>query len=334
MKRFLMLMLFAAIAFSANKPGQSQIGGKTWFRMNLESCDGETEAMGFEVARGYFTFSHQFSSAISGKFNIDIYSSDKSTDASGAGLKIKAAYLEYSEILPDVKIQAGIIKNYFGTIYDWKYITIQKAPEDLNGVIASADAGVALTGYIPSGFGEYQLGIYNGEGYKKYLDNIDKNPAFVANVRFIPFTGLTLGGSVHYSQFEFATDTLGNTENRKDMKVAGVLRGAYGPVELWGEYLMREKDEAQGSGLMVMPVVTLGRRFQLLGRYDIWDPDTDTDDDGHSLMVLGINYFLTKNGKGTQLQFNWQRNTPEMADSEPTDNLCLQLRWEFKSNPF
>lgn len=327
-------MLVAVVAFSANEPGQSQIEGKTWFRMNLERYDSETEAMGFEVARGYFAFGHQFTSAISGKFNIDIYSSDKSADANGAGLKIKGAYLEYSGVFKDASLQVGVIKNYFGTIYDWSYLSIEKAPEDLNGVTASADAGVALAGFIPAGFGEYQIGIYNGEGYKKYLNNIDINPAFVANVRFIPITGITLAGSVHYSQFEVATDTLGGTENKSDMKITGVLRGAYGPVELWGEYLMRKKDETQSSGIMIMPVVSLGGRFQLLGRYDMWDPNTDTDDDGYSLMAFGVNYFLTKNDQSTQLQVNWQRTTPELADSEPTDNICVQLRWEFKSNPF
>jgi len=334
MKKLLILAVVATIALGAFEPGQSWIEGKTWFRMNMERYDGETEAMGFEVARGYFTFGHQFTPTISGKFNVDIYSSDKSSDANGAGLKIKAAYLEYSGILPDAKLQAGVIKNYFGTIYDWSYLTIEKAPEDLNGITTSADAGVALAGYIPSGFGEYQLGVYNGGGYKKYNGNIDVNPAFVANVRFIPISGVTLGGSMHFSQYEIATDTLGGTENKNDMKIAGVLRGAYGPAELWGEYLMRKQDETQSSCIMVMPVVTFANRFQILGRYDIWDPNADVDDDGYNLMVVGANYFLSKNTPSTQIQVNWERATPELADAEPTDNFSVQLRWEFKSNPF
>ena len=341
MRKLLLLALIACIAWAGAEPGQSQIQAKTWFRYSLEMSDGETEYSGFDVARGYFVWTHQFTDGIGSKFNIDIYSSDKSTDSKGAGLKIKAAYLEFKKLpFKDAKIQAGIVKNYFGTIYDWNYTTIQKALEDKEKVASSADAGIALAGYIPNGFGEYHLGLYNGEGYSKFGDNINKYPAFSGNVRFIPIPGLTLGGSAQFSQDEEITiDTLGTetTETWNIMKAAGILRFAKGPVDIWGEFLMMTEDETTSQGFMIMPTFMLGKNFQLVARYDSWDKNTDVDDDAHTRIIAGVNYFISKNAKGapeTQLQVNWERKIPEAEDSEPVDGFAVQLRWEFKSNVF
>ena len=121
------------------------------------------------------------------------------------------------------------------------------------------------------------------------------------------------------------------------MDIAGLLRFAYGPVDIWGEYLMVTMDETTGSGLMAMPTFILTDRIQLIARYDMWDPNGDVEDDGHSRMIAGANYFISKNAKGapeTQLQVNWERTTPEAEDLEPIDQFMIQLRWEFKSNPF
>ncbi len=332
----LLTVFLCTSIFSGLEPGQTQLAGKTWLRYGYETFDGETQYSGFEIARGYFVFSHQFTSRIGSKFNLDVYSSDKSTDAGGAGLKIKAAYLDYA-FNDEMKLYAGVIKNYFGTVYDWDYTTIEKALEDKEGVCASAGAGVAFTGYIPGGWGEYQAGVYNGEGYKKYLDNIDNDFTYFANIRFIPITGLMIGGSGRFTQFDDPADTTSAPDKLSRFDAVGMLKAAYGPVELWGEYLMVSADENTASGFMVMPTVMVLDKLQFVFRYDMWDPTDDVDDDGRTRMIAGANYFLTKNAKGkpeTRVQLNWSRTQPEVENAEPTDVFGLQLRWEFSSNPF
>ena len=336
-----LVLLAMSAVWAGLAPGGSQIQAKTWFRYAYETCDGETEYSGFDVARGYFVWTHQFTDRIGSKFNIDVYSSDKDTDTKGAGLKIKAAYLEFKNLpFKDAQIQAGVIKNYFGTVYDWNYTTIQKALEDKEKVGSSADAGIALAGYIPSGFGEYHIGLYNGEGYSKFGSNINKYPTLGGNVRFIPIPGLTLGGSAQFTNDEETTiDTLGveTTKSWSIMKAAGVGRFAMGPVDLWGEFLMQKVDETTSQGFMIMPTVMLGKNLQILARYDNWDKDTENDDDAHSRMIVGLNWFISKNKNGkpeTQIQVNWERKIPEAEGANPVDEFIFQLRWEFKSNAF
>jgi hypothetical protein len=81
----------------------------------------------------------------------------------------EVTYLDFSNMLPikDSKITVGLMKTYFGTIYDWTYITIDKDPSDKYKFVSSTDYGFGISGYLPNGFGTYALAAYNGEGYKK-----------------------------------------------------------------------------------------------------------------------------------------------------------------------
>jgi len=169
----------------------SLIGGETkvsmvlWNRYTAEVSGGEINESAFSLERGYFRVEPMFNDKIKGRFNIDLFSDDAALD--GAGLKLKYAYLDFSEVLPipESKISVGLIKHYFGTVYDWEYISIEKALEDKEGVASSTDYGFALYGYIPNGYGEYAISVLNGEGYKKIGDDLDKEPEIAANFSVI-----------------------------------------------------------------------------------------------------------------------------------------------------
>jgi hypothetical protein len=260
--------------------------------------------------------------------------------------------LSFANIYPDATIEAGIIKNYFGTNYDWNYTVIDKALEDREKVIGSSDVGAALTGYIPKGFGEYQFAIYNGEGYNKTVPrDLDRFPVFSGNARFIPIPGVTLVASARYGRYEWYSipDSLKGINDGKLMDLAGVGRITYKFVEVWVEYVstMRHKnpdDDATkntGEGFMIMPVLTINP-IQLMAKYDKWNPNVHSPNDAYTNMVAGANYIIAKDSKGTpavMLQVNWQRKTYEIEDGEsgyklPVDQLMVQLRYDFKSNPF
>ena len=339
MKRIIIacaLIAISGVSLLALEPGETQFSSKTWLRYGYQTTGGETEYSGFALARGYLVFKHQFTDRLSSKFNLDIYSSDKSSDGAGAGLKIKAAYLDYAAG-EGMDIYAGVIKNYFGTVYDWDYLTVEKALEDAEGICASADAGVALVGEIPGGLGQYAAGIYNGEGYKKYFSNIDRHFTYSANLRLTPLEGLMLGGSARFARAADPADTTADPETVSRLDMAAVLNANYGPIDIWAEYLAATLDETSASGFMVMPTVRVLDDFRLLFRYDMWDPDSDAKADGHSRIIAGANYVLTRKESGspeTRLQLNWNRHQPEADGADPTDGITLQLRFAFSSNPF
>ena len=308
---------------------ETKVSMTLWNRYTADLTDGELNESVFSLERGYFRIEPTFNDKIKGRFNVDFFSDEDALD--GAGLKLKYAYLDFSEVLPipESQISVGLIKHYFGTIYDWEYISIQKALEDKEGVAASTDYGIALFGYLPGGYGEYAISVLNGEGYKKTGDDLDKEPEIAANLRIIAIPGFTLGGSVLYE----------NDESER-LAYAGVAHFSKGLFELWGEYLVQDMNEITGSGFMIMPIIKLkgmtGIDIDLLGRLDMWDGNTDVDDDGHMNITAGLNWNLVRDEKGSPmvfLQLQGERTIFEDDAIADIDKLMAQLQWTF-SNVF
>lgn len=352
MKRSLLIALICSMIpvaslFAALNPKESTIEAYTWFRytgvLDLEKKEPKDivrENM-FGLERGYLRWNHCFTPEIESRVNVDIFSSDEFPD--GAGLKLKYGYVDFKGIVQDGKLTVGLQKPYFGVIYDWEYITIQKSLEDKEKVIASADYGVSLNGNIPKGYGEYAIEIINGEGYKNYGSRVNIYPALLANLRVIPLPGITLGGSVLYERSGFL-DTL-KTEYDQRLLYAGVGRIVIGPLDIWAEYLMADRGPigktTKSAGFMVMPILNLkkltGIDLDLIARLDRWDKDTEKSEDAHMRATGGLNWHIMRRAKGKMgvvLQVNWERTMYEEAGKNPKDAIMAQLRWEFASKPF
>lgn len=308
---------------------ETKISMKLWNRYTAEITDGEINESAFTLERGYFRVEPAFADKIKGRFNLDFFSDDEALD--GAGVKLKYAYLDFSEVLPipETKISAGLIKHYFGTVYDWEYISIQKALEDKEGIVTSADYGLALFGYLPAGYGEYVVSVLNGEGYKNTGSDLDKEPEILGNLRVTPFPGITLGGSVLYE---------GDDSDR--LAYAGIGHFSKGLFELWGEYLVSDINDVTGNGFMVMPILKMkeliGVDADMIGRLDFWDGNRDVEDNGHFRLIAGVNWNLLRNGKGVPqifLQFQGERTIFENNEINNIDQLMVQLQWNF-SNTF
>jgi hypothetical protein len=332
MKKFgclmcLVIQLLGLVAPVNLKAMETKISMTLWNRYTAEIVDGELNKSAFTLERGYFRIEPTFNDKVKGRFNIDVFSSDKFAD--GAGLKLKYAYLDFSNVLPipESSINAGLIKHYFGTIYDWEYITIQKALEDKEGVAASTDYGLALSGYIPGGYGEYEISVLNGEGYKKTGGSLDKIPEIAGNLRLIPLPGVTIGGSVLYEN---------NDSDR--LAYAGVAHLSRGPFEIWGEYLAQDKNDVTGNGFMAMPIIKLGGLtgvdVDLIGRFDMWDGNTDVDNDGHMAITGGLNWNIVRDEKNAPqvfLQIQGEKTIFEDDALSDVNQLTVQLQWIFSN---
>ncbi len=332
-KRFVFLLLSIITVISTVNAMETKLSMEIWNRYTLVMENSEIQKNYFSVERGYFRLEPVFNDKVKGRFNLDFFSSDKFAD--GVGIKLKYAYLDFSLPIEDAKISAGLIKNYFGTIYDWDYTSIQKNLDDMEKIVASTDYGIAFNGLIPAGFGEYSIHMMNGEGYKQTASGVDLNPSFGANLRIIPFTGITIGGSVYYSDATMFDTTAGS--DTLNLHYAGIGKLAFGPVSVLGEYAVKTVDDEQSSGYMVQPVIKLGKMIPLdmdiVGRYDSWDPDKNTANDSHSRITAGMNYNMQRDEKDMPnlfIQANFERTMYEDG-SDPIDNVMLQLRWIFSS---
>ncbi len=332
--KLLLVIFMLTIVATTMMAGDTKISMKLWNRYTAGYKDGEFTKSEFALKRGYLRLEPTFSDKIKGRFNVDFFSDDDALD--GAGIKLKYAYVDFKNYLPlpEHKISVGLIKNYFGTVYDWNYTTIEKALEDKEHVLASADYGIALYGYIPAGYGEYTISVTNGESYKRTGSDINVNPEYKGNVRVIVIPGVTLGGSILYENV--APDS--SSEAMDNLAYAGVGHFAFGPVELWAEYLTNDCEDLTSAGFMAMTIFSLnditGLDVDIIGRFDSWDLNTEIDDDAHSTAIAGLNWNIIRDAKNNPqvfIQFNWQRTMFENDAIDPVDTYMAQLRWSFSS---
>jgi hypothetical protein len=348
------------------KAEEIKLSGEMWNRWTMENgkaAGDSTDAVlrsNFSLERGYIGIEPKFSEKVKGRFTVDIFSTDLIKD--GAGLKLKYAYLDFANMLPipDLTATIGLQKVYFGTIYDWNYSLIGKDPSDEYKLANSADYGLSLNGYIPGGWGEYALGIYNGEGYKNYGANLKDNidPAFLANLRVTPVGGITIGGSVMTNgserKFKLA-DASANSSYNTQMLFAGVFRAAYGPIDIWTQYLGKQvrysdaysNKDYDANAISIFPTLKLkniiGRDIEILGRWDRWD-ETDNPSAKNLLTAVtaGVNYNFMHDeaaNPAMQIQLNYTGKSYSEADSAPayanglkdTNTLMLQFKWRFSN---
>lgn len=367
-KHALLLMLLIAVLSMSLVAQEIKISGEMWNRWTMDSGTTAADTMNTSIRsntlsleRGYFGLEAKFTETVKGRFTVDMFSTDALKD--GAGLKLKYAYVDFANVLPipDSKITVGLQKVYFGSIYDWDYTIIGKAPTDEYKIANSADYGISLNGYLPSGLGDYALGIYNGEGYKNWGQNLKNNTelAYLANVRLTPIPGLSLGGSFMTNSSEreeSITTGAANAAYNRQMLADGLARIAFGPLDLWAEYISKSVEypnvaagtaDYSANGLMVMPIVSLknylGKDIQILGRWDRWDEtDNSANRNLSETVTAGINYNFMHNESAVpamQLQMNYSNRTYDADESAASyanglkdyAQLMLQLKWRFSN---
>ncbi|MDD5491628.1 MAG: porin [bacterium] len=349
MRKVLKLVLLVVLLTSLSQmvfaaAGDWTFSGTNWLRTRvinkdlqgpLKDTDKTTDA-GFSVDRGYVRYAYQFTDTIKGQWTADFFSAKTGDFKDGAGIKLKESYIDLPFYLPESKVTIGLQKNYIGLIYDYDYRLIEKEFIDKNGIDASADNGIILNGYFPMGYGSYEVGVYNGEGYKKELSpDMNTEPALVADARFIPVPGITVGAS-YKSELQGAVGSTGNTAYNKNQLAIGMLRTACGPFDMWAEYIDQKINnystttntytDVKKKGFSIMPSYQVNPEWTVLARYDSWDPNTDKANDKVNTTILGVNYTVTK---GVLLQLNYQQDKPEDSAVATTTQYLAQIAWSF-----
>jgi hypothetical protein len=375
-----LLALLVAVSPCLSMPdiGKTEVGGNFWFRYHLDRMDESTQRSAFTVERGYIGLGHRWTPQVGGQMTLNVFSSPDASGMTGWNVELRDAYVDLGYFIPNGKIRAGLQKNYFGTVHDWKYMTVRRSLADAVGVVRERDYGIAFLGTFSEGMGEWSIGIMNGEGFSSGMTPAyaDKQPAIMANVRFTPIVETMVGFSVlrdkrYVYDWDYFTYDVGSRigyEDRTAMSV--VAKWGSGPMSVLGEYLYHDypipdredpslPTNVKGSGFSIVPKMRLTEKMEIVGRYDTWDPDKDSDcpiwEGGsvgaltsgapvpepwwlpsdydskyyfvkHNVYVVGFNYNITERMEGDPgvlLQVNWQRMDPQedIAILEPDDQV-------------
>jgi hypothetical protein len=302
-----------------------------WNRWTYQMIDGEDDATKnqLSVSRGYMGVKHQFNELICGTFLFDFFSSGNEYDANGAGLKLRLANVNFKNYLAkDLDFTFGLMKTYFGGLYEWGYPTIDLSPYDRYGFLSSTDYGVGSHWMLPNKMLEVHLAAYNGEGYTQAGSDLDTKMAYLANLRLNPMPGLALGGSIYLKPSEgMYVDGMGEMVeyDMTPSTMAGFLRfnmmpwldfcahyvGYSSTYKGWDELNNEEMETDYACNVIsFIPVIKIGALtdFDLdaVFRYDMYDDDADLDNDdpysgAYDFIVAGINYYIVRSEQNQPL---------------------------------
>jgi len=296
----------------------------------------------FAMSRAYLGFKAAFNDQWSARITADITRIDEveGVDADGNVITADGLYnyylkYAYGNFAPYEffairfgQCQTAWIDMYSGV---WGYRYVAKTPSDLWKLDTSSDLGVAIHGDFPGGYGNYYAMLRNGEGYKH--PEVNKGKAFQVRLALTPLQmndytrGLMIAGAYMMDNDNPSDPDIDTT--LVDLMIAynAMFGGGWG-INLGGAYFMRtvatDVDGADdinstvinGFGTLYMPY-----HLALFGRYDMFDPDTENDEDTHgyqdeqSLLIVGISFDPIKNIK-LALDYQTTMYTAEVMDDE------------------
>lgn len=277
----------------------------------------------FEITRAYLTFNANLSEKISASLTTDLR-----TDSDGyRGIYAKFAYVEIKDLYPHSKLRFGLQSPPWNISDDdlWRYRMVEQGFYSYWGTFSTADFGVGLLGDVFDGKFKYHLAILNGEGYnhletnrfKQYVGRLTLDLGSPDKFRFYPSVGYS---SNHQDVNDLKDDVLmaGAGIDLSRFHVAGeYFQGVYGMQK--GEYplvrgvwpggaidaivasdsagILTKDTDVNWMGWAIYADVKVADKFNIFGRYDLYDPNTKPryDKDGELFWTAGIAYHPISN---------------------------------------
>jgi hypothetical protein len=97
-------------------------------------------------------------------------------------------------------------------------------------------------------------------------------------------------------------------------------------VTIWGEYVTTDDGESNGAGLSATVVGKVKDMANLVVRYDRWDPDTETEEDAHTVVRTGVTHdFMKKISAGVMYEITTMETFPD----EPFKGVFVRMQAGF-----
>ncbi len=283
------LLLFALVGGLAAQNGK--ISGKTYFDYTFNMSKNAESANSFEIHRVYFGYEKQLTDNLKFKFTTDVgrmKADDRLT-----------AYLKYTYV--DWKTGYGHMlfglqsMNIFNIQeHNWGYRFIEKSPMDYYKWSSSADLGFGYKNTFSEKFHLWAM-VTNGPGYKhKETDKYKKVSVALSygEQKLTKNDGFNVGLVASMEPYEMAKDT---TENKNLIGVFGAY--AKSALRVGAEFdLFKDSGKDQTKQILsVFAVYKLKKDLELVGRVDMYDPNTDVDKDGETYVIAGLSWTPEKN---------------------------------------
>ena len=313
MKKILLLSLFVITIY-----GQGQFSGVTYFDYTYDLTEDAVNDAGFGLKRVYFTYQQELSDNISYKFQTDI-----DYKSSPFNVYLKNAKIDWNSSIGKITLGMQGMNIFNVTEKTWGFRFLQKSPMDKYKFSSSADMGIGYSGKINNL--NYSFMYTNGSGYKENENDEHKKISaqlVYGEKKLVKKDGFNIGMSFSMEPYNCCVS---NTTNKNR-----VLMGYYGGYSGYGLRIGAEFDTYKDDGTNITQQIMAGYasyklsdKLEALVYVDMYDPDTSTENDGNTDMIIGVNY---RPEKGLTITPNLRTSTPDEGDA----TTMFMLNFEFK----
>ncbi len=298
--------------------GNPKIGNLVFYDYSYDFTENAENDAGFKVSRVYLTFTNNLDENLSIKIQTDIDYKN-----SPKNVYLKNAKVDWKTT--NGKITIGLQgMNIFGVQEKtWGYRFIEKSAMDKNKFSSSADMGIGYSNTF--GRNIFISALYtNGVGYKKSEDDSHKKISFLGMIgqkKLSSKDGFNAGLVFSYEPYDVDSVTVENET------VQGIFGGYAGNnVRLGVEFNSKKDGGIDQSEQLISSyaVYKVSDKINIFGRYDMFDPDTNTDNDGEDYIIAGIEL---KPGKGLYIAPNLRMTT--VGGEDKTTVFFINFQFKF-----
>ena len=318
MKKLVIALAFGFMILSAINvtAAETKVQGRVYSHWMMDMTDGADSYNEFDITRTYVTIKSKLSDFTSVRITTDIRQTEQNTsEFNGYEMILKYAYLDWQPKFGqgNVTLRMGLqptlyIDNMNGI---WGRRYMMKTIGDEESFLTTADMGAGLQFNLgeKGKYGMAGINVWNGTKYTN-LEELNKNKDFSGFVAFNPFTNNNdLKNSQLIAQYyygvqnrEFAVNEDASDYNRNLLSVGGIMvyRNIFdfgADLNWYSEGQGAGNDDEKQTGFSFFGTLYLEslaenapmfRTLNLFGRVDMYDPNTDLDNNADTRIVGGV----------------------------------------------
>lgn len=362
---FVLTMLLAVCMTSSVTAADTKVQGRLYANWNIDLTDGAESANSFNIKRAYVTIKSKLSNNSSVRITSDIRETD-GFDGYSIILKYGYIDFKPEFGNGNFKLRFGLQPTLFIDNMNklWGRRYLEKTIGDKNKFLTTSDLGASV--FVNLGekgkSGYVALQIFNGTSYsdteelnknknfglfgflKPFADNEDfKRSRLLAqgyfgtqNESLMPGKDTTIiGTNMEASQFSHNIISIGGMLGYKNQLDVGFESNFMTNGDGYDSTTGLALDDIKSSGISFFSTLyfesftekeSFLNSMNLFGRFDIFDQNTDLDNDGKSLFIVGLECNPTK---GFKASLNIRSTSYELDGKNSESQLYMNTLFKF-----
>ena len=332
-----LILLFGVVKINAQAKFSGLMFGDYFY--NAAAHDSTQKNFnGFQFRRIYITGDYTISDNFSTRFRMEA-DQGEITNNGKITTMVKDAWLKWKDIFPGSDVIFGISPTPAFDVSEgaWGHRYLEKTIMDLDGIVPSRDLGIDLKGKLSqSGSAKYWVKVGNNSGNSP---EANKDKRVYGLLEFDPSPELLITVYGDYASYPQAA--------KKDVNAfvgAGFINFRQkGKFSIGLEAFLKSQQNSyappngslgskSGFGLSIWAYANLSDKAQIVGRFDTYDPNTNTNSnkDGKNLILAGLQFNPVEHVSITPNVeiFTYQADSPNHGDSNDIVPR-ITFYWEF-----